>query len=148
MKKSDLIKLACHKILAVPDFIAKDNTTYCNIGTYFVLRELNLNNKFFNINKKRIMLANEMYDVLDKEYKRINITDLINRDFEKVYVACVKDEPHGHIAIIYPDKTLCQSGKWKLSVPLCCNFGKENGIMGLNYAFRYIPDIFELGDIQ
>jgi len=137
------IRIACHKILAIPTLLP-DDKTYCNIGTFMILRELGLHNDF--VKDKSIMLANEMYEMLKEKYVRVPIErvfkDLLSG---KVFVACLPNKPHGHIAIIYPHDTKVFSLKWNISVPLCANIGKENGIIGLNWAFAEMPDLFEIG---
>ena len=146
MTKINKIRLACHKILAVPTLLP-DDKTYCNIGTFMILRELGIHNDFVKDNS--IKLANEMYDVLKEKYTKVSL-DRVFKDIltGKVFVACLHGKPHGHIALIYPHSTQVYSIKWNVSVPLCANFGRENGVMGLNWAFSELPDLFEIGEVK
>lgn len=146
MNSVDKIRLSCHKILAIPTLLP-NKSTYCNIGTFLILRELKLHNDFIKNNS--IMLANEMYDVLKTRYKQISLDEVFTElETGKVFVASIKEQPHGHIAIIYPHRTRIYSSKWNKFVPLCANFGVENGIMGLNWAFNKEPELFEIGFVE
>jgi hypothetical protein len=93
-------------------------------------------------------MANEMYDILNSKFEKIDLDYCrLSIVSGNIFVACQKNpDGHGHIAVIYPVITLSYSSKWKCAIPLCCNIGKENGIIGLNWAFgEKIPDIFKLG---
>jgi len=147
MNKLDYIRVCCHIILSNKNLISSNGVTYCNIGFYYILRLLGLGDDFVNKLYKEPYLANEMYDILKEKYKQVNIEEVLsNLESGKLYAASIKDNPHGHIALIYPHKTKVYSIKWNKLVPLCVNFGKENGIIGLNWAFNKEPEYFELGE--
>ncbi len=137
----DKIRHEIHKCLATYIYLPHDNKTYCNIFVYEFLSKFNLENNFYSQEKKRIMLANEMYDQLvNKGYKKISLQNIDMDD--NIYLASQKGKEHGHIAVIYPSHTKTFSSKWDMHVPLVANVGNEVGIMGLNWAFREMPEIF------
>jgi isocitrate dehydrogenase kinase/phosphatase len=150
--KLQKILLACHKTLADANLFKKDmnganSITYCNVGVYMILNELGKQSDFWNKQLGRMMMANEMYDVLKAKYPKVDI----HADFyvPKIFVASQKNiDGHGHIAVIYPSRSKVYTGKWNCYVPLVCNIGKENAVMGLNWAFGEMPEIFDLGEVS
>ncbi len=140
------IRLVCHQVLANPGYLATPGKTYCNIAFYEIMKKFNLHNHFFNTKEKRIMMANEIMDSLINKFPKVHIEDVKQKIIEgkQIFVAGIKENPHGHITVIYPVKSFVYSAKWKLEVPLCANVGIENAIMGLNYAFKNIPLFFEI----
>jgi hypothetical protein len=145
MENVDQIKFACHKILSRQDLLPKGDITFCNIGFNLIMYELGYIDDFKTAG--RYMMANEIYDKLTARYEKVEIGYVIsNITSGNIFVACRKEIVHGHIAIVYPDKTLSYSGKWINAVPLVANIGKINGVIGLNWAFGDdMPDLFLIG---
>jgi len=134
----------------------KISKTYCNLAVYQFCQYLHLPKEiFYNKKKKRIMTANEMYDFAkEKNDCFLDISKLINISFtnvcnyvithtDRIIFAIIKQNPHGHIAPIFPNEEIKFSAKWNCLVPMVANVGKEQNIMGLNYAFADKPDFFE-----
>ena len=149
---AERIREEIHKILSNMSYKRKDNTTYCNMATFDILERFGLQRNFWDKEEKRIMLANEMCEVLDKTYIHIGcdcdkFPELINSNFLMI-ASWKNDNGHGHIAPIYPSRTRVFSNKWKKNVPLVGNVGYENGVMGLNWAFPEEPKIYIIGEID
>lgn len=148
-KKIERLRYVIHKYLNDQSLYKKeiqggDLITYCNIGVYSILEEFGKHSQFWN--GKRIMLANEMVEVLESKFKPVDY----DHDFltPHIYVAgCRNPNGHGHVAVIYPSKAKIFSVKWGIVVPLCANIGKFNGVESLNWCFSDIPDIYDLGEI-
>lgn len=65
-----------------------------------------------------------------------------------------KGDPHGHIAVVAPVKPVVYSGKWGFYCPIVANVGgakadgtTANGLVGANYAFAQMPEVFILGRV-
>lgn len=149
-KKIEKLRYIIHKYLNdqslyKKEFTGAENlTTYCNIGAYSILEEFEKHRPFWN--GKRIMLANEMVEVLEGSFRPVDY----DFDFLKprIYMAGWRNmKGHGHVAIIYPSKAKIFSAKWGVVCPLCANIGKFNGIDSLNWCFNELPDIYDLGEI-
>lgn len=57
----------------------------------------------------------------------------------RLVIAGRMDEPHGHVAVVYPGGELVNSSKWHEQAPTCANVGKINGVMGANWCFALPP---------
>jgi len=147
MIKLNELRNICYKVLLNEKYYPKENETYCNLATYDILNQIGYSDGLRK-SGDRILLANEMAEVLASKYKLVDISYCLNNILNNIFVACKKDTPHGHIAIIYPIKTMVWSEKWKSLVPLCVNVGKVNAIMGLNWAFSEKPDIFKICELE
>lgn len=148
IESEDVIRYHCHKILSDDSLLNKNCVTFCNIAVFDMLEYFNLQWNFWNLSEKRIMLANEMCDVLKNKYIKVSYEDAI-REKCNLYIAALKNPiGHGHVAIIYPSDTVVFSKKWDCKVPLVCNVGKTNGVMGLNWAFSDKPDIYFISKIN
>ena len=139
MTRKTIIK-ACDKVVSYPLLKARNGKTYCNFGVDGILRLLGID-CFFDDRKKRIMIANEMFDYMvgSKDWQEILWEDSI--DNKGLVVLAIKAKLHGHIAVVYPTGT-CKSSKWGCIVPLVANIGKENVICGANWAFSDKPKAF------
>ena len=135
-----IVKSACEDVLKYKHLTARNGKTYCNFGVDGILKLLGIN-CFWDEKKKRLMLANEMFDymVKSKDWNEISWNDSINNN--GLVVLAIKANPHGHIAVVYPEGS-CKSGKWKCECPMVANIGKKNKICGANYAFRLKPEAF------
>ena len=120
--------------------------TFCNIGVQRICRGM-------DYQKLDGMVANQMYKYMAKNW--IVPTGTTVDKMHAAYTAamigdlCVlalKGNPHGHIAVVAPQKPMLFSGKWNLYSPQVANIGKTNGFMGANYAFAEIPEVFILGN--
>ena len=92
-------------------------------------------------------MANECYDFMcanphlfSKIHDPLKAASMAHNGY--LVFAAIKDAPHGHIAPISPSGTLETSGSWKIQIPHCYNVGKQNKLMGINYAFSELPDFF------
>lgn len=121
-------------IKAIADF-----RTYCNMAVWIVAR-------VFGIDLHG-MRANAIYKYLhgSKEWRQIDAFHLdeahrlINEG--RLVIATEKGILVGHVAVGCPGPKV-GSWKWKCKVFRVGNIGRDNGVMGLNYAFRQVPDIF------
>lgn len=143
---ADDVRIACHKVLADRSLLPIGNVTFCNIGFVRILMELNSQNLHYFVDDrtKKPFLANSIVEILDKNFETIDINTLLKNIIfsNTIYVAGIKGEKHGHVAVVYPMYSFVYSQKFKTTVPLVANIGKINGIMGLNYAFSEMPKIY------
>ena len=141
---------ACLKALDYKKFEPKDGKTYCNFGIDFILRELGII-CFFNSEKKRLMMANEMVEFMEnsERFTEIPWEQIIGKE-DLIILGIRKDtngdgvideKDHGHVAVVYPAGT-SRSGKWGCVCPMAANIGKENAVMGANWAFGVKPKAF------
>jgi hypothetical protein len=136
------IRTACHKALANPAFeMDMDGTTFCNMALYAVCKELGLP-------LPEGKTANELCDWLVTNRPRVSSAEAHALAWrgEAVVATYRATGPgeHGHVALVYPFPTMVMSGKWGTTVPICANIGKDNGVMGVNYAFAVLPEYFLL----
>lgn len=93
------------------------------------------------------MLADDIYlYVKDPSHEWVQCStpqEATDHALDRLSIACQYDTPHGHVAKVLPKMTV-YSNKWGCSVPLLCNVGKSNGIVGANWAFATMPDFFML----
>ena len=140
------IRLACHKVLGNTEILPKNGETYCNIGFWLMMKLLGHSIPFTNQAQNSPLLANEIIDILEKNYKKIDMDYCLNNVLSgNIFVCGLKAKEHGHIAVIYPMISPVISKKFKKEVPLVANIGKTNGIMGMNWAFREMPNFYEIG---
>lgn len=145
---AERIRRICHKILSDDGLNPNRDITYCNFAVYKILHHFNLHNNFWNEKEKRIMLANEMVDVLESKYIKMPIKEVWDNPNLLLVAGWKNPIGHGHICVIYPSKEHIFSNKWQMEVPLVCNVGFENRIMGLNYAFAERPNIYLISEIE
>ena len=61
----------------------------------------------------------------------------------RLVFAVFSEQPHGHVACVYPGAEPVASKKWRLQrLPQVANIGKDVGVMGVNFAFREPPRYF------
>lgn len=145
----DLCKLReqMDKVREDPAFAPAEGVTFCNLATFRLLQNLGFPH-FWNEKKERPMVANECVDFCEgnpdkfsKFYNPAKAHALAN--LGHLVLAAIKDMPHGHIAPIYPVMESVTSGKWPgQKIPKVSNVGEENKVMGLNYAFRDMPNFY------
>lgn len=141
-KKEKLEKL-CQEAINNSDWkaekVGRKLRTFCNIAVHHISQGLGcieLGGKLANKQIEYMRFATETWNPCDSEGAQAfaNVGEL-------VIGGKIKIGGHGHIVVIHPGGMI-ESGKWKKSVPMCCSIGKENGIMGVNWAFRKEPDYF------
>ena len=121
--------------MAKPEFQPKDGVTYCNLGLIQIAEN-------YDISVFRGMMANQICDYLEKNWRRIGgdaANKLANAGF--ICIAAQKGKVHGHVALVYPG-AMVYSTKWGHDTPVVGNVGKRNGVMGANFAFATEPDFF------
>lgn len=120
-------------------------TTHCNTGVQRICRGM-------EYDKLDSMTADEMHAYLKKNW--IEPYGSTQDKMIAAYSAALLGdlailswvhEPHGHVAVVAPEKTQIFSGKWQLYVPKVANVGQKNDIMAANFAFTELPDVFVLG---
>ena len=137
-ESKSVVKELCDKHINAQDLIARDGLTFCNIFVQRVFHDLN----YFGLKNKT---ANEIFNFCSEEitkWDKINAANAIEKVIDDYFIiASIKDDPHGHVAIVYPDHSIF-SGKWGEYCPIVASVGKKNGIMGANYAFSERPSYF------
>ncbi len=116
-----------------------DYRTYCNFSVWIPAR-------VFGVNLDG-MRANAIYKHLkeSKDWRQIDgfhldeAHTLVNEG--RLVIAAQEGWLVGHVATGCPGPKV-GSGKWKCQVLRVANVGRDNGVMGLNYAFRTFPDLF------
>jgi len=142
MTRADIIS-ACKEILSYEHLKPRNGKTYCNFGIDAICRKLDIKS-FWNEKANRLMLANEMFAALIKsdKWEEVNFSDTIYS--QGLYILATRGKVHGHIAVVFPAGTSV-SWKWRCHCPMVLNIGKENDIMGANYAFKNKPRAFKYG---
>lgn len=126
---SDL-KAICDAVIADPELLPRGGKTYCNVASRRIAAGMGF--------QMDVMLANAMIDFLAKhpEWKEASINDAATHGQNgKLAFVALSDEPHGHIAAVYPAPSE-DSGSWGRKVPMIANVGTTNGVMKLSMAFR------------
>jgi len=134
------------------DLISRDITgddiaeTFCNYAVQAVCKK-------FGCDSLNGLTANGMCNTIlhlpDEWYK---ISGLIAHGYANMgrfVIAALANKPQGHVATIYPSDMMAVSGKWRDNpktsrgkVPMCANVGPKNSIIGVNWAFREVPDYY------
>jgi len=138
-------KEACLFAVQDPDLIASDingdghKQTKCNFGVQQICEAIG----YYGFKGKT---ANQIYSLLIVDSGWIRSRAAVCMDKLKkgkaIAIAAYEDEPHGHVAMMYPGD-FGESGKWESQdVPLVANIGKKNGVMFANYAFGQEPAYF------
>lgn len=127
--KAKAIKGSCD--LAIKRWPAHDDVTYCNVAVNFIACNVGL--KSF-----KGLLANEIINFIKRsaDFAKVSAADaqkLANDG--RLVIAGRMDEPHGHVAVVYPGGELVNSRKWHEEACTIANVGKDNGVMGANWAF-------------
>lgn len=142
------LKSWCDRVVSSSDLAPANGVTFCNIAVHRICRGMGFD-KFEGI------LANQIYEYCVMNWERPwgEKEDMGKQAAEAagkgdLVIAAVKGNPHGHCAIVYPKGPMLYSGKWGMYVPRVANVGKENGVMGANYAFRDPPEYFIRGFVK
>ena len=99
---------------------------------------------------KPVLTANEITKQLkeDPDFARLEGPDVgyiakREADKGKVVIAARAGSPHGHVALVLPGGSLVKSRKWGGALcPQLANVGRNNGLVGANWAFALPPDYF------
>lgn len=131
--KAKAIKGSCD--LAIKRWPAQDGSTYCNVAVNFVASNAGL--KSF-----KGLVANEIVNLIKRsaDFAKVSAEDaqkLANDG--RLVIAGRMDEPHGHVACVYPGGELVNSRKWHEDAATLANVGKNNGVMGANWCFSLPP---------
>lgn len=129
----------CKDVVGKPEFQpTPDGTTHCNQGLTTIARE-------FGVDNFEGKLANQLIDeiAVHPQWAACSADEAHAWAMQgKLAIACVKENPHGHVATVYPgDKVM--SGKWGKEVPQVANVGKKNDIFGENFAFHEEPQHYK-----
>lgn len=121
--------------------------TFCNAAVQRICRGL-------EYDKLDGMTADEMHDYLEKNWiiPYGSTADKMQAAQSAALLGDIailswRHVPHGHVAVVYPDKLKTFSGKWGLYVPKVANVGHKNDVMPANFAFTELPDVFVLGRV-
>jgi len=112
--------------------------TFCNFGVNHVCSAMGFDGF-------KGMMANQMVFTMQHSPFFSEVYPEVAKEIAdngKIVIAGLQDDPHGHVAVVYPGKDMVMSGKWKMRVPQVGNVGKENRIMGANYAFGSAPKYY------
>lgn len=128
--KALAIKTACE--YAIKRWPAEGERTWCNVAVNHVACVAGY------IGLKG-MIANEIVNAIKKsvDFAKVSAQDaqkLANDG--RLVIAGRMDEPHGHVAVVFPGGELVNSSKWHEEAATVANVGKDNGVMGSNWAFR------------
>jgi len=135
------LNAAMDAVRALPALTPRDGKTFCNMGAFALASELEVP-WIWGTLKEGFVTATDMINFMD------NTPEIFCPLFpggglkaweagkEGVLVfAAALDSPHSHIAPVYPSLAPMTSGRWGCMVPYVSNVGKENAVMGANYAF-------------
>lgn len=131
-------------VLEMGEFKPREGKTYCNLAIRKIVVLLGLD-LFYDEDKKRVMLANEMFDYIHSAKSQFGRVDT-GEDAAKLatsgilVVAAQKMGGHGHIAAVYPGKSMENSASWGKLVPMLANIGKKNGVMRASLCFKDEPE--------
>jgi len=130
----DTFKSVCSTLIDDPELQPANGVTHCNQA----LTRLAAQFGFGDFDGK---LANDCIDLMASDGRWRECTSeeaWMWANQGHLAVACQKEEPHGHVAVICPGEKVF-SAKWQADVPQIANVGQKNGIFGENYAFREPP---------
>jgi uncharacterized protein YciI len=131
--KAEAIKLACE--YAIKKWPAEGERTWCNVAVNHV-------SCVAGYTGFKGMIANEIVNTVKKspDFAKVSAADAQKLAADgRLVIAGRMDEPHGHVAIIFPGGSLVNSSKWHEEAPTVANVGVTNGVMGSNWAFRLPP---------
>lgn len=135
------LKAAMDAVRENPAFAPRDGKTYCNMGAFALARQLGIPWIWGNL-KEGYATATDMVNFMDDNPEIFCLLvpggDLKAWETARngyLIFAGALDSPHSHIAPVYPTFAPTTSGSWRCTVPFVSNIGKENGVMGANYAF-------------
>lgn len=132
---------ACSEIMDNPMFVPADGVTHCNQAVQYVARRIGYHGFTEGT------LANQMIDFLaaSPEWLKIQLSQAQAWANDGHFViTCLKDEPHGHIAVVRPGISE-YSQKWLTQAPKLANIGAKNSIgKGANWIFPAMPDCYVL----
>lgn len=129
--------------------------THCNIATYRIcggmgchdLDSLSANDMHEYLEKNWITPYGSTQDRMTAAYNAALLGDL-------AVLAWKNKDGQGHVAAAAPYKPMLFSGKWGLYVPQVANVGGHRrdgepnvGVMGANYGFSSLPDVFVRGKV-
>ncbi len=119
-----------------PRFLEKYGLiTQCNRGVMLIARVFGL---------KLTGRANAMIKHIrnSPDWRKVNPYDAFNHANNGALVVAVEEGLlHGHIVALCAGATVWSS-KWSLDCPLCAGVGQRNGVEGINWQFKHIPDMY------
>ena len=131
------LKAACKFAIANPLFVMRDITgdgepeTFCNRGLDEIAKAMGYSGFHRLSANNQITLMRCSPDWTEDSMERAVAHALRGG----LSVACLNDEPHGHVAVVYPSE-MESSSTWGEDVAIVANVGKTNAIMRLSGAFR------------
>lgn len=140
------LKQLLDKAMAKPEFRPDYpvlGVTHCNGAVQYVCEKMGLP-------EFRGKVANEIVRLVEGQPERFPVVDpVLGQKLAldgRAVLAGIEEEPHGHVALVYPTTTALQrSNKWGgIEVPWIANVGKKNGVMGANWAFGRPPRYWRL----
>ncbi len=142
----DFLRELCEKIVTDPDLKPNNGLTWCNKAVDRVAVA------YAGYNGFEGMLANDMVEKMRRSmyWQKLQPDEAgVTAMAGGLVIAGMKDEPHGHVAIVMSDPPsknghplMTYSGNFKCEVPRIANVGSKNGIMSANWAFRKLPDFY------
>ena len=131
--KAQAIKSACD--IAVKRWTPDGETTFCNVAVNYISCAAGFSGF-------KGLLANEIINLMKKspDFAKVsaeNAQKLANDG--RLVIAGRMDEPHGHVACVYPGGEVVNSSRWHEPAATLANVGKINGIMGANWSFPMPP---------
>lgn len=88
------------------------------------------------------LLANSIITLMGIHWREVDGAEAARLAAQDVLVvAGQKEQPHGHVAVVFPDP-MQKSGSWGKDVPMLANVGKINGVMRASQAFKTEPTYF------
>ena len=155
-RRIEIIKTSCKEAMdkwpPKKEWVAGEyviTTTYCNTGVHHVCKALEYTG-FAGLMANQILLkmknSADWAPVVpkDKNETEQDAAQRLANDGQLV-IGALKGEEHGHVAVVWPtDDTMPLSKKWGIRAAWVGNVGKENGVMGANWAFGTKPQYFVL----
>lgn len=138
------------RVFGMPAYAPHGMTTYCNLATLDVCHGVGCH-EFDQQEGKEPLLADQMYALMKSsdKFKEVSMTDAIELAAEGVFILASLDrtqlgQSDGHICTLTIGEPEF-SGHWNAEAPVCMNVGRFGTCfrnLGVNWAFRIMPDFF------
>lgn len=139
------LKALCNSVVSHPAYVKRDITgdgkdeTFCNQAVAKIADTLGCR----DFAKKP--LANEMIGIMEKKWRKVTpLEAAAHAEHGGLAVAAKKAEPHGHVAVIFPDP-MQLSPSLNQYVPIAANVGRINKIGRVTEFFPIadgLPEFF------
>jgi hypothetical protein len=132
-EKATAIKSACE--YAIKRWLPQDGVTFCNCAVNYI-------SGVAGFHGFKGLVANEIINFIKKspDFAKVDVpTAQKLANDGRLVIAGRMDEPHGHVACVYPGGEVVNSRKWHEEACTIANIGSTNGVMGANWSFGLPP---------